>query len=190
MEEQKNAVAAEKAGSAGRRAEAEGRSIRSTRVDRKGWLNEYETVFALPNDQTDEAADKTAERVRGIVARDGGRVIKVTFWGRRKTAFEVKKASRAIYLHMQYLGNGKIVDEVERNLRNSEEVVKFQTALVKRLVDPETRPTEADVRLAGDIDERAARPEGPAGVPEVPEVPELEGVADDVDEIPPEAGAE
>jgi small subunit ribosomal protein S6 len=167
MEEQKSAVAAR------------------SRVDRKGWLNEYETVFALPNDQTDEAADKTAERVRGIVARDGGRVIKVTFWGRRKTAFDVKKSNRAIYLHMQYLGNGKIVDEVERNLRNSEEVVKFQTALVKKLVDPASRPTEADVRLAGDIDERAAvRPEGAPGVPEIPE---LEGVPDELaDEVVPE----
>jgi small subunit ribosomal protein S6 len=158
------------------------------RPNRKDWLNEYETVFALPNDQTDEAADKTAERVRGIVARDGGRVIKVTFWGRRKTAFDVKKANRAIYLHMQYLGSGKIVDEVERNLRNSEEVVKFQTALVKKLVDPETRPTEPDVRLSGDIDERAVRPEGPAGAPEVPE---LEGVPDELaDEVPPEISAE
>jgi small subunit ribosomal protein S6 len=170
MEEQKNVVAA-----------------KSKRPDRKNWLHEYETVFALPNDQTDEAADKTAERVRGIVTRDGGRVIKFTFWGRRKTAFEVAKSGRAIYLHVTYLGNGKIVDEVERNLRNSEEVVKFQTALVKRLVDPESRPTEADVRLAGDIDERAVRPEGPAGVPGVPE---LEGVSDELaDEIPPEAAA-
>jgi small subunit ribosomal protein S6 len=164
-------------------------AVRTKRPDRKGWHNEYETVFALPNDQTDEAADKTAERLRGIVTRDGGRVIKFTFWGRRKTAFDVKKSNRAIYLHMQYLGTGKIVDEVERNLRNSEEVVKFQTALVKRLVDPESRPTEADVRLAGDIDEtRPVRAEGPAGVPGVPE---LEGVPDDADDVVPEvAGPE
>lgn len=159
--------------------------VRAARPDRKGWLNEYETIFVLPNDQTDEAADKVAERLRGIVEREGGRLVKFTFWGRKKTAFDVAKHGRALYVHGDYLGLGRTVDEVERHLRNSEEVVRFQTSLVKKLVDPATRPTEPDVRLSGDIDERAPRPERPEGAPEV------EAMAEDmVEEVPPEAGAE
>ena len=145
---------------------------RTARPDRKGWPNEYETVFVLPNDQTDEAAEKAAERLRAIVARENGRVVKFTFWGRKKTAFDIAKASRALYVHMSYLGNGKTVEEVERHLRNSEEVVRFQSSLVKKLVDAETRPTEPDVKLAGDIDERAPRPATPEGAPDLEAIPE------------------
>ncbi|MHB8417127.1 MAG: 30S ribosomal protein S6 [Myxococcales bacterium] len=145
---------------------------RTARPDRKGWLNEYETIFVLPNDQTDEAAEKTAERMRAAVAREGGRVVKFTFWGRKKTAFDVARASRALYVHMDYLGGGKTVDEVERSLRNSEEVVRFQSALIKKLVDPETRPTEADEKLAGDLDERAPRPAAPEGASDLEAIPE------------------
>jgi small subunit ribosomal protein S6 len=159
---------------------------RAVRVDRRGWPNEYETIFVLPNDQTDEAAEKAAERLRAAVAREGGRVVKFTFWGRKKTAFDVAKSNRALFVHMDYLGLGKTVDEVERNLRNSEEVVRFQTSLLKKRVDPESRPTEQDVKLAGDLDERAPRPERPEGPGG-----DLESMPEDLsEEAPPEASVE
>src|SRR5580700_4631479 len=92
------------------------------RPDRASWLREYETIYLLPSDITDEAADKLAERLRELVSKSGGRVIKFINWGRRKTAFDVRHQPRALYLQMSYLGLGKTVSEVERNLRNMEEV--------------------------------------------------------------------
>jgi small subunit ribosomal protein S6 len=133
------------------------------RPNRASWLREYETIFLLPPDITDEAADKLNERLRELVSKSDGRVIKFTTWGRRKTAFEVRRQPRALYVQMSYLGSGKTVSEVERNLRNMEEVEKFITTLVTRLVDPATRPTEADVKLSPEIDEKPLRPDRPEG---------------------------
>src|SRR5690606_27307234 len=94
-------------------------------------LREYETIYLLQQDLTPEQVDRIKERVRGIVEREGGRVIKFTTWGRKKTAFLVgNKQARAIYVHMSYLGGGRAVAEVERNLRNFEEVLKYQTVKV------------------------------------------------------------
>jgi small subunit ribosomal protein S6 len=134
------------------------------RPNRASWLREYETIYLLPPDLTDEAADKLAEKLRELVAKNDGRVIKFTTWGRRKTAFEVRRQSRALYVHMAYLGLGKAVSEVERNLRNLEEVEKFITTLVNPLVDPATRPTEQDVRLSAEVEERPIRPERSDGL--------------------------
>ena len=88
-------------------------------------------------------------------------MIKFTNWGRRKTAFDVHHQSRALFIQVAYLGNGKVVDEVERNLRNAEEVAKFLTTLVKKMVDPATRPTEADVKLTSEEERPAVRAERP-----------------------------
>jgi small subunit ribosomal protein S6 len=129
------------------------------RPSRAHWLREYETIYVMPGDTADEAADKIAERLRELVAKNQGRVIKFTTWGRRKTAFDVRHQQKALYVQCAYLGLGQTVSEVERNLRNMEEVEKFLTTVVSKSVDPETRPTEADVKLSGDVDERPARPE-------------------------------
>lgn len=119
---------------------------------------EYETIYLTKAELTTEALDKIKERVKGVIEREGGRVVKVTTWGKKKTAFPILKQPRAIFVHVSYLGGGKAVSEVERNLRNLEEVTKFQTVKVADDVNPESRPTEADVVLEGDReDERPPR---------------------------------
>lgn len=120
----------------------------------KDTKREYETIYLLRQDLTPDQIDRIKERIRGIVDREGGRVIKVTTWGRKKTAFLVgNKQARAVYVHVNYLGDGRAVSEVERNLRNIEEVLKFQTIKLSDAVLPESRPTEEDVVLEGDREE-------------------------------------
>jgi small subunit ribosomal protein S6 len=122
-------------------------------------LREYETIYLLKQDLTTEQTDRVKERVRGIVEREGGKVVKFTTWGKKKTAFLVgNKQARAIFVHVSFLGTGRVVSEVERNLRNLEEVIKFQTIKVSDAVLPESRPAEEDVVLEGDReDERPLR---------------------------------
>jgi small subunit ribosomal protein S6 len=125
-------------------------------------LREYETIFLVKPDLTDDNVDKVKERVRGIVARDGGKVIRFTVWGKKKTAYVVAKQARAIYVHTHYLGNEKLVAEIERNLRNLDEVTRFISVKLADEVDPETRPVQEDVKLAGDLDEVRPVAEQPA----------------------------
>ncbi len=120
----------------------------------KNTMREYETIYLLKQDLVTEQTDKIKERIRGVIEREGGRVIKVTTWGKKKTAFLVgDKQARAIFVHFDYLGDGRAVSETERNLRNLEEVIKFQTIKLSDAVIPESRPTEEDVVLEGDREE-------------------------------------
>lgn len=117
-------------------------------------LREYETIFLVKPDLPDESVDKIKERVRGVVDREGGRVVRFTVWGKKKTMYPVAKSSRAIYVHTHFLGNPGLVAEVERNLRNFDEVTRFISVKVADEVDLASRPVQEDVRLAGDVDER------------------------------------
>lgn len=143
-------------------------------------LREYETIFLLKQDLTDDTVDKIKERVRGIVGREGGKVLRFTVWGKKKTTYPIAKQPRAIYVHTHFLGGSSLVAEVERNLRNYDEVTRFLSVKLADEVDPETRPVLEDVKLAGDIEEarapgvsdREAPFRGAAAVDDV--VPDLE----------------
>lgn len=115
---------------------------------------EYETIFLVKPDLTDDNVDKLKERVRGIVSREGGRVIRFTVWGKKKTMYPIAKQPRAIYVHTHYLGGPQLVAEVERNLRNFDEVTRYLSAKLADEIDPATKPTLDDVKMAGDVDER------------------------------------
>jgi small subunit ribosomal protein S6 len=116
-------------------------------------LREYETIFLVKPELTDDNVDRLKERVRGIVSREGGKVIRFTVWGKKKTLYPVAKQPRAIYVHTHYLGNSKMVAEVERNLRNIDEVTRYLSVKIADEVDPESRPVLEDVKMAGDVDE-------------------------------------
>src|SRR5918998_4733348 len=123
-------------------------------------LREYETIFLLKPDLTDDAVDKVKERVRGIVSREGGKVIRFTVWGKKKTLYPIAKQPRAIYVHTHFLGSSKLVAEVERNLRNFDEVTRYLSVKIADEVDPESRPVLEDLKMAGDVEE--TRPGAPA----------------------------
>jgi small subunit ribosomal protein S6 len=142
-------------------------------------LREYETIFLVKPDLTDDNVDKIKERVRGIVSREGGRVIRFTVWGKKKTMYPIAKQPRAIYVHTHYLGGSALVAEVERNLRNLDEVTRYISVKIAEDVDPETKPTLEDVKMAGDVEEaRPGAPDREGGF--------RPGVAEVADEVPPE----
>ncbi|RKH37024.1 30S ribosomal protein S6 [Corallococcus sicarius] len=122
-------------------------------------LREYETIFLVKPDLTDDNVDKLKERVRGIVTREGGKVLRFTVWGKKKTLFPVAKQPRAIYVHTSFLGDGRLVAEIERNLRNLDEVTRYISVKLADEVDPESRPVLEDLKLAGDVEE--TRPGAP-----------------------------
>lgn len=140
-------------------------------------LREYETIFLVKPDLTDDSVDKLKERLRGIISREGGKVLRFTVWGKKKTMYPIAKQNRAIYVHTHYLGGNKLVAEVERNLRNFDEVTRFESVKLAEEVDPESRATLEDIKMAGDVDE--SRPAAPDREPGFRAEPEFGGGVDE-----------
>lgn len=113
-------------------------------ADAPGTSREYETIYILrPNLSNDEVADVN-NRVRNIIETMGGKVLKVDNWGKRRLAYEVSKERKGIYLYWQYLAGAGVVDEFERNMRMLDSVIRYMTVKLDASVDPDARPSEVD----------------------------------------------
>ncbi|HEY7724577.1 MAG TPA: 30S ribosomal protein S6 [Anaeromyxobacteraceae bacterium] len=113
----------------------------------KRLAREYETIYLLRADTPDEQVDEIRERLRAVVTREGGKVIRFTNQGKRKTAFPVAKSPKALFVHCLYLGKPGIVGELERNLKMIEQVTKFQSVKLADGVDLDARAVEPDVKV-------------------------------------------
>lgn len=96
---------------------------------------EYETIYVLRADIDADNAEKIGTRLVDVVARENGRLTKVESWGRRRLAYDIGKQRRGVYIYLKYLGGGKVVSEIERNLRLFDGVIKYQTVLVRSDVE-------------------------------------------------------
>src|SRR5262249_28226803 len=98
--------------------------------DAPGTKREYETIFILRPDTTTDGIQQVNQRVRGVIEQAGGTLLKLDNWGKRKLAYEIKKQLKGIYLYWQYLGSSGLVQELERNLRMMDSVIRYYTTIV------------------------------------------------------------
>jgi small subunit ribosomal protein S6 len=117
-------------------------------TEAKKLVREYETIYLLKAETPDDQVEEIKERLRGVVSREGGKVIRFTNQGKRKTAFPVAKNAKALYVHCLYVGKPGLVAEFERNLRMIDTVTKFQSVKIAVDVDFDARQVEADVKVA------------------------------------------
>ena len=105
---------------------------------------EYETIYVLRPNTTNEQVAEVNTRVKHVIETMGGKVIKVDNWGKRRLAYEVGKERKGIYLYWLYLANPGIVEEAERNLRMLDSVIRYLSVKVDENIDVAARPSEID----------------------------------------------
>ncbi len=159
---------------------------------------EYETIYILRSDVDADTADRVQARVVEVVERGAGKLVKVEAWGRRKLAYPVKKQRRGVYVYVKYVGAGGLVQELERNLKLQDAVLKFQTVTLRDQVDVaslKVDPEEvkfARLELAPEAEQEESREkilglvEAPEGAPRMRREDGEEEYADE-DMLPPES---
>src|SRR3569833_3842737 len=110
--------------------------------DIPGRKREYETIYILRPDIPHEAVGAVNTKIRGVIETGGGTLLKVENWGKRKLAYEVQKQMKGMYLFFSYLGTAGLVEEVERNLRLTDAVIRAYSVKIHENVDPAVRVTE------------------------------------------------
>ena len=115
--------------------------------DIPGRTREYETIFILKPDVTNEVIGATNSKIRGVLEAGGGTLLKIENWGRRKLAYEVKKQLKGIYVFLRYLGGAGLVEEIERNLRLTDSVIRHYSVKIAENVDAATRISEVTDEL-------------------------------------------
>ena len=128
-------------------------------------LTEYETTVIMRPDVSGDTIEDILARLRGVIGEVGGKLLHIENWGKNKKrlAYEIAKQTHGIYVHLNFLGQGDLVAEMERHLRISDKVIRFLTVKLAERVHPDQREAKEYVQPAYDSDtnEEAA---GDAGV--------------------------
>jgi small subunit ribosomal protein S6 len=90
-------------------------------------MRNYEIMFIVNPNASDEEIDKINGQIEGIVTAGGGKVDKLEKMGKRRLAYEVDKNREGHYVLFVITANGDIVRECERRLRVIDAVIKYIT---------------------------------------------------------------
>ena len=122
-------------------------------------MRRYELMLVLRPDAPDERIAAIVDRTTRQITADGGQIIKVAPWGRRRLAYPIERYREGSYHIVVFEGAAGTIAEIERSLLITEEVLRH-------LVVRQERPA------------RASRGEGDEGGDDL----DLPSVEDDVED--------
>jgi small subunit ribosomal protein S6 len=96
-------------------------------------MRRYEMMLIVTDTLEEEAATEVFDKAKDILAQQGGTLLDEAWWGRRRLAYEIDKRHFGFYGVLDFEATSEAVDELERRLKITDEVVRFKT------VRPEVR---------------------------------------------------
>jgi small subunit ribosomal protein S6 len=93
----------------------------------------YEHTFIARQDLSAQQAQNLADTYAGVVAEQGGEVTKSEYWGLRNLAYRIRKNRKGHYLHFNLKASAEAIEELERQERLSDDVIRYLTVKVDAL---------------------------------------------------------
>ena len=87
-------------------------------------MNKYETLFIV-NPSVEDAGIKELIQKFSDLINSHGKVESAEVVGKKKLAYPVKKCAEGTYVLINFESEGTIINELERNFRITDEVIKF-----------------------------------------------------------------
>jgi len=103
----------------------------------------YETLFVVHPDQggrVKEYIEKFKQLIEGL----GGAVSQVEEWGLRELAYRIQKQSKGYYILFQYRSTGRAVEELERNMKLMDGLLRYLTVRLDEPTEPASQPKAAE----------------------------------------------
>ena len=93
----------------------------------------YENVFIARQDISSQQVDGMTEEFSKLVSENGGEVPKTEYWGVRGLTYRIKKSRKGHYVLMNIDAPPDSVQELERQMRLHEDVIRYMTIRVDEL---------------------------------------------------------
>ena len=88
-------------------------------------MRNYEIMFILSTQLTDEEKQAGVKLVEDTLAKAGAVEIKTEVWGERKLAYPIKKKENGYYVLTLFQMDGTVLTEVEAKLNITESILKY-----------------------------------------------------------------
>tara|TARA_B100000989_G_C19224390_1_gene337203 strand:+ start:8 stop:361 length:354 start_codon:yes stop_codon:yes gene_type:complete len=95
-------------------------------------MNLYEHTIIARQDTSPSELKQLTEKYSKIIQKNEGEVVKAENWGLLNLSYLIKKNRKGSYIHFKIKGNGKVIDELEKNELIDKKLLRYLTVRVKK----------------------------------------------------------
>ena len=95
-------------------------------------MNLYEHTIIARQDTSPSELKQLSEKYSKIIEKHDGEVPKTEKLGLLNLSYLIKKNRKGSYIHFKIKGNGKVIDELEKNELIDKKLLRYLTVRVKK----------------------------------------------------------
>jgi len=107
--------------------------------------NNYETMFIIRPDITEDQVSQEVKKYQDFLKERNVEDLTIRNQGKKRLAYNIGKHQDGIYVQMNYQVDGEVIAPMQRQMRISENVIRFLTLTVESI--PKA-PSEGEPTLA------------------------------------------
>jgi small subunit ribosomal protein S6 len=117
-------------------------------------MNVYENMVILNAALSDEDVEAAVSKIKELIVNQGGEVLKVDVWGRRKLAYEIKKQKKGLYILLFFKTPSLTIKKLEEFYKVYDAVLKYiiiklTTKQIRSLESVEASPEQMEQKSEG-----------------------------------------
>ena len=95
-------------------------------------MNLYEHTIIARQDTSPSEIEQLKEKYSKIIEKNEGEIVKTENWGLLNLSYLIKKNKKGSYIHFKIKGDGKVIDELEKNESIDKKLLRYLTIKVKK----------------------------------------------------------
>tara|TARA_B100000508_G_C11331698_1_gene214633 strand:- start:21 stop:359 length:339 start_codon:yes stop_codon:yes gene_type:complete len=92
----------------------------------------YEHTIVAKQDISESQLKQLKSKYSSLIEKFDGNIIKTEEWGLLHLSYLIKKNKKGNYLHFKIEGNGKMIEELEKNEKIDKNLLRYLTVRVKK----------------------------------------------------------
>lgn len=89
--------------------------------------NTYETTIIINASLDDAQIEATIGRVQETITKNGGEIIELNKWGRKRLSYAINKKTNGFYVNMEFAAPSSLITLLDRSYQLDEMVLRYLT---------------------------------------------------------------
>jgi small subunit ribosomal protein S6 len=95
-------------------------------------LKRYEGTIVIDGSLENEQVDTEVKKVEDLIQAQGGKILDVNRWGRKKLAYPIRKKGQGFYAVIQFEVDGSSISGLEHELELNETILRYLIIAVQK----------------------------------------------------------
>jgi small subunit ribosomal protein S6 len=92
----------------------------------------YESAILINAALDDESIKNLIARIKETITSNGGEIMEIEDWGRKRLAYQVKKSKIGYYAILRFNSPSDLVQKLERNYQLDENILRYLTITLSK----------------------------------------------------------